>query len=87
MALLSFLLLFSLLRYASAAIFDLSELSWTLRNENGSIVIPGRVPSQAHLDLLSANIITEPVLEINDFTQRWVRISLSIPLIQNTDDT
>ncbi|KIK54373.1 glycoside hydrolase family 2 protein [Collybiopsis luxurians FD-317 M1] len=73
MAFLSYLLLgFSLLRCTSAAIFDLSELSWTLKNENGSIVVPGSVPSQAHLDLLKAGVITEPLLEINDFTQRWV---------------
>ncbi|KAF5390415.1 hypothetical protein D9757_005257 [Collybiopsis confluens] len=73
MALLTFLFLFlGLFHCAWAAIFDLSELSWTLRNENGSIVIPGNVPSQAHLDLLKAGIITEPLLEINDFTQRWV---------------
>ncbi|KAF9069747.1 glycoside hydrolase family 2 protein [Rhodocollybia butyracea] len=73
MALLSSLLLgVSLIRCASAAIFDLSELSWSLKNENGSIVVPGKVPSQVHLDLLSAGVITEPLLEINDFTQRWV---------------
>ena len=72
MALLNFFLLFSLLRCASAAIFDLSELSWTLKNENQSIIVPGSVPSQAHLDLLKAGVITEPLLEINDFTQRWV---------------
>lgn len=52
--------------------FSLSDLDWTLKNENGTIVIPGKVPSQAHLDLLEAGIITEPLLEINDFTQRWV---------------
>ncbi|GJJ08323.1 hypothetical protein Clacol_002534 [Clathrus columnatus] len=50
----------------------ISDLDWTLKNENGSIIIPGAVPSQAHLDLLRAGIITEPLLEINDFTQRWV---------------
>ncbi len=46
-------------------IFNLSTLDWTLRNENGSIVIPGAVPSQAHLDLLRAGIITEPLLGAN----------------------
>ncbi|RPD64762.1 glycoside hydrolase [Lentinus tigrinus ALCF2SS1-6] len=57
---------------ASADVFGLSDLSWTLKNQNGSIVIPGKVPSQAHLDLLEAGIITEPLLGINDFTQRWI---------------
>ncbi|KAI0047744.1 glycoside hydrolase family 2 protein [Auriscalpium vulgare] len=55
-----------------AGVFTLSELDWTLTNQNGSIKIPGSVPSQVHLDLLKAGIITEPLLGINDFTQRWV---------------
>ncbi|KAF9258872.1 glycoside hydrolase family 2 protein [Marasmius fiardii PR-910] len=57
---------------AKAAIFDLSDLNWTLKSKNGSLVVPGRVPSQAHLDLVRAGVITEPLLEINDFTERWV---------------
>ncbi|TBU26640.1 glycoside hydrolase [Dichomitus squalens] len=56
----------------SADVFSLSGLDWTLKNENGSIVIPAKIPSQAHLDLLDAGIITEPLLGINDFTQRWI---------------
>ena len=48
-----------------AAIFDLSELQWTLRSANGSVEVPGAVPSHAHLDLLRAGIITEPNLGIN----------------------
>ncbi|KAI5889009.1 glycoside hydrolase family 2 protein [Schizophyllum commune H4-8] len=55
-----------------AAIFDLSELQWTLRSANGSVEVPGAVPSHAHLDLLRAGIITEPNLGINDYTERWV---------------
>ncbi|KAJ7750828.1 glycoside hydrolase family 2 protein [Mycena metata] len=54
------------------AVFDLSALNWTLTNQNGSISVPGAVPSQAHLDLVRAGIITEPLLGINDFTERWV---------------
>lgn len=45
--------------------FDLSTLDWTLRNHNGSIVVPGKVPSQVHLDLERAGIISEPLLGIN----------------------
>ncbi|KZT29074.1 glycoside hydrolase family 2 protein [Neolentinus lepideus HHB14362 ss-1] len=52
--------------------FDLSGLSWTLKNANGTIAIPGSVPSQAHLDLLKAGIISEPLLGINDDLQRWI---------------
>ncbi|KAG6839869.1 hypothetical protein C0991_010981, partial [Blastosporella zonata] len=58
---------------AYGAIFDVAQLQWTLKNQNGSIQIPASgPPSQAHLDLLNAGIITEPLLGINDFTQRWV---------------
>ncbi|TCD67218.1 hypothetical protein EIP91_000394 [Steccherinum ochraceum] len=55
-----------------ADVVNLSELKWTLKNQNGSIVVPATVPSQVHLDLQRAGIITEPLLGINDFAQRWV---------------
>ncbi|KAF7315112.1 Glycoside hydrolase family 2 protein [Mycena indigotica] len=54
------------------AVFDLSQLHWTLRNQNGSIAIPAVIPSQAHLDLTRAGIITDPMLGLNDFTERWI---------------
>ncbi|KDQ55681.1 glycoside hydrolase family 2 protein [Jaapia argillacea MUCL 33604] len=57
---------------ALGATFDLGTLQWTLKNQNGSIAVPGSVPSQVHLDLVKAGIITEPLLEINDYTQRWI---------------
>ncbi|KAH9949043.1 glycoside hydrolase [Amylocystis lapponica] len=57
---------------AQAAVFSLSDLSWTLKNANGSIVVPGSVPSQAHLDLLAAGVIEEPLLGINEYLQRWI---------------
>jgi len=50
---------------ALAAIFNLSQLHWTLKNQNGTIVIPASVPSQAHLNLLAASLIMEPLLGIN----------------------
>lgn len=50
---------------AVAHVFDLSELQWTLKNQNGSIVVPGSLPSQAHLDLFEAGIIDDPLLGIN----------------------
>lgn len=53
-------------------VFSLSDLNWTLKNANGSIAIPGSVPSQAHLDLLRAGIITEPLLGINGALVRLV---------------
>jgi beta-mannosidase len=51
---------------AIGMLFDLSNLQWTLKNQNGSIQIPANgPPSHAHLDLLNAGIITEPLLGIN----------------------
>ncbi|KZT64289.1 glycoside hydrolase family 2 protein, partial [Daedalea quercina L-15889] len=50
---------------ALANVYSLSDLLWTLRNGNGSIVVPAKVPSQAHLDLLAAGIIEEPLLGQN----------------------
>jgi hypothetical protein len=62
----TFFLILSLYSGALAALFDLSYLQWTLKNQNGSIQIPARgPPSQAHLDLLNAGIITEPLFRIN----------------------
>ncbi|KAJ7461141.1 glycoside hydrolase family 2 protein [Mycena latifolia] len=58
--------------FVLGAFFDLSSLNWTLINQNGSIAVPGTVPSQAHLDLARAGIITEPLFGLNDFTERWV---------------
>lgn len=55
----------SLFVLARADVFNLADLDWTLKNANGSIVIPASVPSQAHLDLMKAGIITEPLLGIN----------------------
>ncbi|KAF7377216.1 Glycoside hydrolase family 2 protein [Mycena sanguinolenta] len=72
MDLLRFAFILWLCSTAFASTFDLSGLDWTLINQNGSISVPGAVPSQAHLDLVRAGIITEPLLGINDFTERWV---------------
>ncbi|EGO00434.1 glycoside hydrolase family 2 protein [Serpula lacrymans var. lacrymans S7.3] len=57
---------------ALGQVFDLSDLQWTLKNQNGSIVVPGAVPSQAHLDLYRAGIINNPLLGINEYTERWI---------------
>lgn len=53
---------------AYAEVWNLSDLQWTLKNQNGTIAIPAEIPSQAHLDLLRAGIITEPLLGINGKT-------------------
>lgn len=46
-------------------VYSLAGLNWTLKNQNESIAIPATVPSQAHLDLFNAGIITEPLSGIN----------------------
>ena len=51
--------------FAWSEVFNLADLKWNLKNENGSISIPASIPSHAHLDLLKAGIITEPLLGIN----------------------
>ncbi|KAH7925650.1 glycoside hydrolase family 2 protein [Leucogyrophana mollusca] len=56
----------------SQQIFSLSALQWTLRNANGSIAVPGALPSQAHLDLFRAGVIGDPLVGVNEYTQRWV---------------
>ncbi|KAI0267102.1 glycoside hydrolase [Gloeopeniophorella convolvens] len=57
-----------------AGVFSLSQLAWSLSNQNGSLVVAGALPSQTHLDLKRAGIITEPLLGVNDFTQRWITL-------------
>ena len=53
-------------------VIPMSSLHWTLENSNQSISIPGRVPSQAHLDLHAAGIIEDPYYGVNEFNLRWV---------------
>lgn len=50
---------------ARARVFSLSDLGWTPQNQNGSIIVPGSLPSQAHIDLFKAGIINDPLLGIN----------------------
>ncbi|KAH0828085.1 glycoside hydrolase family 2 protein [Lanmaoa asiatica] len=39
---------------------------------NSSIVVPASLPSQAHIDLFNAGVINDPLLGINEYTERWV---------------
>lgn len=50
---------------AAAEVLSLSELTWTLRNAEGKINVAAQQPSQVHLDLKNADVITEPLLGIN----------------------
>jgi beta-mannosidase len=59
--LIGFLLSLALATVAdSQKITSLSGKKWTLQNEQGNIIIPGSLPSQAHLDLLAAGKIGDP---------------------------
>ncbi|KAI0776636.1 glycoside hydrolase [Trametes elegans] len=53
-------------------LFSLSDLNWTVYNRTGLARVPARLPSQVHLDLEQAGIISEPLLGDNDFSQRWI---------------
>lgn len=50
---------------SAAAIHDLGLLKWTVTNEYGNITVPGKFPSQAHLDLHAAGVIGKSKQHIN----------------------
>ncbi|KAI0113164.1 glycoside hydrolase family 2 protein [Daldinia grandis] len=60
---------------AAANIVDLSDIDWTLTNDEKDISVPGKVPSQAHLDLFAAKVIDDPYHGLNDFELRWVAMA------------
>ena len=47
-------------RVISQKVIDLSGNDWTLENLPLNISVPGSVPSQAHLDLYAAQVISDP---------------------------
>lgn len=68
---------------AFADVTNLANLNWTLSNANGTINIPSAgPPTQVHIDLLNAGLITEPLLEINGIWADvfWYSISNSIEI-------
>lgn len=58
---------------SKASIHDLALQKWTVTNEYGNITVPGKFPSQAHLDLHAAGVIGES------------RQSIQLPLLDYTD--
>lgn len=63
----------SLLPQAGASnIIDLSSQKWQLTNTPYNISVPGKVPSQVHLDLQAAQVIGDPYYGLNDFNLRWI---------------
>jgi len=58
---------------AIAQTLDLSTLKWTLTSPTyTNITVPGRVPSQVHLDLYREGVIPDPYFGLGDFELRWV---------------
>ncbi|KAL1998178.1 hypothetical protein VTN02DRAFT_6714 [Thermoascus thermophilus] len=53
-------------------VIDLSGDGWTVSNPELGISVPGKLPSQAHLDLFAAGVIDDPYHGLNDFNLRWV---------------
>ncbi|KAJ5168626.1 Beta-mannosidase A [Penicillium canariense] len=45
---------------------------WTVSSKALNISVPGKLPSQVHLDLYAAKVIDDPYHGLNDFHQRWI---------------
>lgn len=56
------------------SIYSLSNVRWTVTN-GVNVTVPGKLPSQAHLDLYAAGIIDDPLYGFNDVNQLWVQRS------------
>lgn len=39
------------------SVLDLSDIGWTVTNQARNITVPGKWPSQVHLDLYAAGVI------------------------------
>ena len=52
--------LFFAVNVFSQKVIDLSRNDWTLENLPLNISVPGSVPSQAHLDLYAAQVVSDP---------------------------
>lgn len=44
---------------------SLGAETWTVTNEHGNVTVPGKFPSQVHLDLYAAQAISKLVTTIN----------------------
>jgi beta-mannosidase len=56
------------------SVVNLSDVGWTV-SHNINVSVPGKLPSQAHLDLYAAGIIDDPLYGFNDVNQLWVQRS------------
>ncbi|KAM0453152.1 hypothetical protein ACHAPV_009108 [Trichoderma viride] len=53
-------------------IFNLSDVPWTVSN-GVNATVPGKLPSHAHIDLLAAGVIEDPIYGFNEWNQFWVQ--------------
>ncbi|KAI9723828.1 MAG: hypothetical protein M1828_004078 [Chrysothrix sp. TS-e1954] len=53
-------------------VVPLADNTWTVSNPKLGISVPGKYPSQAHLDLYAEQVIGDPYHGLNDFNLRWV---------------
>ncbi|KAJ5105712.1 hypothetical protein NUU61_003059 [Penicillium alfredii] len=51
---------------------DLGGDEWTVSSKKLNITVPGRLPSQVHLDLYASKAIDDPYYGLNDFNLRWI---------------
>ncbi|KZZ90328.1 beta-mannosidase [Ascosphaera apis ARSEF 7405] len=56
-------------------VVNLTESEWTVSNDNDSISVPAKFPSQVHLDLHDAGIIPEPYDGVGDLDLRWIALA------------
>ncbi|KAF2472087.1 putative beta-mannosidase [Lindgomyces ingoldianus] len=57
----------------SQQVLDLSSVKWTVTSPNFTYIsVPGKLPSQAHIDLYAAQVIGNPLFGLNDFNLRWI---------------
>lgn len=59
----------------SKSVISLAGSDWTLASKELNISCPASLPSQAHLDLQTAQIIGDPYYGLNDFNLRWIALS------------
>ncbi|KAJ4150084.1 hypothetical protein LMH87_010850 [Akanthomyces muscarius] len=57
---------------ASNTTRSLGAETWTVTNEHGNVTVPGKFPSQVHLDLYAAQVINDPYHGQNDLNLRWI---------------
>ena len=56
-------------------VIDLSGPGWTVKDSNGSISVPGQVPSDQYVDLYNDGVVGNPIYGFNDTTEMWVQLS------------